>query len=725
MTVTTTARSVTYVGNDATRIWPFAFRVLQKDDLVVTLIVGDVETTLAPSEFTVSALPATGGSVTYPLVGNLPTGTSIRIKRVVDLKQETQFDNQGGYFAKSIEAGLDRVTMAQQQLQDQIDSFPISGDVPTTAFSQDFLLSGSEGTALDKLGVSAFMQTALGDLTEEEARATLGFPAFNTIRPGPAGVDNADAIQAAFDATPGTTFMAAGTHTVRAGVLNIPEAMNELAGAGIDLTVISLFDFTVTNKSIIKYHNKSGLIIRDLTLNGNAEQTYMEGTLFTGPVQVPVVAGRQYRFSMRGDVGSSLAIVGQGLNTTLTWTDVISMNAGVVVSALLTPTTSGLVTMTKTGTVRQVSVVKNAGTLGWLLSTFNSQNVVLKRVKFVNFADLAWASNGCIDIELGDGCIIDRGAHSWEQNVGFLWTSTPGTTPTHGKVVVAGAAQCLNTGVQGVALGITVQDGFKVGSSGYGAAIGCFQGSDFTLGGAVYVPNQAYLDQDLTSIANGEHYGRGTITSFYSRGNPGVPLVIGGPITVLTVDVIDCGAYYKNLGNPNVAVVQYAYTTATVNSNGASIRGGGIGDTHTNPSDRVSSYGLGDQNGSVYGTDTANVLCYNNYTGRFLFNASATTDRRFRGVVRTAKSASYDPASLTVGTSTTPAQTMSAPGAKVGDAITAAEFSLSRQGVDLKAWVSATDTISFYFSNPAGNPAGTVNLGAGIVTASYAESPTA
>lgn len=583
-------------------------------------------------------------------------------------------------------------------------------------------LSDADWRALH--GISDFAATYLDDTTAEATRATLGFPAFNTIKPGPAGVDNADAIQAAFDATPGTTFMAAGTHIARAGVLNIPETMNELVGAGMNLTTIRLFDALATNRELIKYNNKSALRIRDLTIDGNIEQTYMEGTLFTGPAQIPVVAGRQYRFSMRGDVGSSLAIVGQGLNTTLTWTDVISMNAGVVVSALLTPTTSGLVTMTKAGTVRQVSVVKNGGSLGGLLSTFNSQNVVLERVRLVNIDTLGWASNGSSNVTLGEGCIIDRGAHSWEQNVGFLWTSTPGTTPVHGKVVVSGSAQSIKTGIQGVALGIAIQDGFKVGEIGYGASIGCFLGSDFTIGGAIYLPNQAYLDSDATNPSPAEHYGRGTITSFYVRGNPGPAMTLGGPITVLTMDVVDCGSYYKNLGNPNVAVVQYGYTTATVNSNGAYIRGGTIGDTRVNIADRTTSYGLGDQNGSVFGTDTRGVNCYNCYTGRFLFNPSATTDRRFTGMVRNAKSASYDPPSQAVGTGT-PIQTMAAPNAKVGDPITAAAFSQPLQGMDLMVWVSAADTISFYFLNPTGNPAGTVNLGAGIVTASYAESPTA
>lgn len=160
MTVNSTARSVIYQGNGSTRIWPFAFRVLQKSDLVVTLITGDVETTVSQADFTATALPAYGGSITYPIAGYLATGTSIRIERVVDLKQTTEFENQGGYFARSIEAGLDRVTMAQQQLQDQIDALPAEGGVPTTAFSQDFLLSASAGSALNKLGISNFLQIA-------------------------------------------------------------------------------------------------------------------------------------------------------------------------------------------------------------------------------------------------------------------------------------------------------------------------------------------------------------------------------------------------------------------------------------------------------------------------------------------------------------------------------------------------------------------------------------
>lgn len=175
MTVTTTGRSVTYLGNGATSAWPFAFRVLQKSDLVVTVIVDDTETTVPQSSFTVSALPADSGTVTYPLTGSLASGTHIRVERVVSLKQETQFDNQGGYFAKSIEAGLDRVVMAQQQQQATLDTIIADGvaNLPAGEFWSELFLADSDLDVRQALGVSLSKARDLFDFIPEAYHAGL------------------------------------------------------------------------------------------------------------------------------------------------------------------------------------------------------------------------------------------------------------------------------------------------------------------------------------------------------------------------------------------------------------------------------------------------------------------------------------------------------------------------------------------------------------------------
>lgn len=72
--------------------------------------------------------------------------------------------------------------------------------------------------------------------------------------------------------------------------------------------------------------------------------------------------------------------------------------------------------------------------------------------------------------------------------------------------------------------------------------------------------------------------------------------------------------------------------------------------------------------------------------------------------------ASYDPPSLAPGTSG-PVQTTTVTGALVGDRVSMT-FTRNSLGIRLEAWVSATNTVSFFPCNPAGNPGGTIDLAA-------------
>jgi hypothetical protein len=75
-------------------------------------------------------------------------------------------------------------------------------------------------------------------------------------------------------------------------------------------------------------------------------------------------------------------------------------------------------------------------------------------------------------------------------------------------------------------------------------------------------------------------------------------------------------------------------------------------------------------------------------------------------------SAAYDPPALAAG-AVDAVQTMSAPGARVGDEVRIV-FSQALQGLRLEAWIPAADMISYRFSNPGDSavdlPAGTVRV---------------
>lgn len=73
-------------------------------------------------------------------------------------------------------------------------------------------------------------------------------------------------------------------------------------------------------------------------------------------------------------------------------------------------------------------------------------------------------------------------------------------------------------------------------------------------------------------------------------------------------------------------------------------------------------------------------------------------------------SATYDPPNLAAGAADA-IQTMTVTGAALGDFVDAS-FSLDLEGVVLRAWVSATNTVKYLFFNPT---AGALNLASGTV----------
>jgi hypothetical protein len=77
-------------------------------------------------------------------------------------------------------------------------------------------------------------------------------------------------------------------------------------------------------------------------------------------------------------------------------------------------------------------------------------------------------------------------------------------------------------------------------------------------------------------------------------------------------------------------------------------------------------------------------------------------------------SSSYDPPTLNPGV-VDATQTMTAPGARVGDDVRVV-FSQALQGLRLEAWIPAADTISYRFSNPGSSA---VNLLPGTIRATY------
>lgn len=171
MTVASTNNRNNYVGNGSTNDYDYTFRIFEDADLLVTVRDPDgVETTLTlTTHYTVSdAGSLTGGTVSLvngafdwlDAGGDLDTGYALTIRRVLDLTQGTDIRNQGSYFPANTEDALDRLTMQQQQQQDEIDR---GIKLPETlADSFDGTLPGTAAEAADRAG-RALIFNAAGD----------------------------------------------------------------------------------------------------------------------------------------------------------------------------------------------------------------------------------------------------------------------------------------------------------------------------------------------------------------------------------------------------------------------------------------------------------------------------------------------------------------------------------------------------------------------------------
>ena len=189
MTISTTTSRAAYAGNGVTTIFSFPYRFLVNGDLEVTLFAADGTSTLKvlTTDYTVlGADDDAGGSVTMLVAPAV--GQTLVIRRVVDLTQETDYSSGDSFPAETHERALDKLTMMDQQLQEQVDravTVPVdndtfSGELPMIVASK-FLRVNDSATGFDlvagvdpgELVVSPFIETLFDDADAAAARTTL------------------------------------------------------------------------------------------------------------------------------------------------------------------------------------------------------------------------------------------------------------------------------------------------------------------------------------------------------------------------------------------------------------------------------------------------------------------------------------------------------------------------------------------------------------------------
>lgn len=125
-------RSGPYIGNGVTTVFDYEFRILDQAHISVIRAQAGAETILTlGADYTVSGVgDAGGGSIT--MMAPPTFAQTITLLRNVPFTQETDLNNQGAYFAETIEAGFDLAAMRDQELSERLDRavvIPASADV--------------------------------------------------------------------------------------------------------------------------------------------------------------------------------------------------------------------------------------------------------------------------------------------------------------------------------------------------------------------------------------------------------------------------------------------------------------------------------------------------------------------------------------------------------------------------------------------------------------------
>ncbi len=157
------AKSGPYNGNGATTSFSYGFKIIDESHVQVILTDSDgIETvqTIA-TDYTVTGVGVDGGGNVSMVVAPA-TGELLTLKLDVPLTQEVDLENQGAFFAETIESALDKVTqivLQQQEVLDRCVQVDISsGDDP--ADFQDSIHASEAAAAASASSASTSASTA-------------------------------------------------------------------------------------------------------------------------------------------------------------------------------------------------------------------------------------------------------------------------------------------------------------------------------------------------------------------------------------------------------------------------------------------------------------------------------------------------------------------------------------------------------------------------------------
>lgn len=157
MTVTSENYRNTYSGNGSTTVFAYTFRILDESEILATLVASDgtEAAQTITTHYTVSGVgDAGGGNVT--MLTAPASGETLVLTRNMSFLQETDYTENDNFPAVSHEDALDRLTMQNQQQQEELDrTFKLSVGVTGVTASVPSPVAGrglkwnDAGTALE------------------------------------------------------------------------------------------------------------------------------------------------------------------------------------------------------------------------------------------------------------------------------------------------------------------------------------------------------------------------------------------------------------------------------------------------------------------------------------------------------------------------------------------------------------------------------------------------
>ena len=199
MTVASSTNRVDYTGNGSTTVFSFTFRIFAATDLVVTKADADgVETVLTlNTDYTVTGVGSySGGTVTISPA--LSSDYDLTIQRVLPLTQETDLRNQGQFFAETHEDVFDRMSMINQQLQEQLDraaKLPVTNTADADALVADIVLLADNLSDLNTIADAiSDIQTVADDLNEATSEIEVVAGAITNVNTVGSNISNVNTV---------------------------------------------------------------------------------------------------------------------------------------------------------------------------------------------------------------------------------------------------------------------------------------------------------------------------------------------------------------------------------------------------------------------------------------------------------------------------------------------------------------------------------------------------